>query len=450
MKRVALYMRVSTDQQAKHGDSLREQQDTLYDYVKSQRDLKVVGEYVDGGISGQKLNRDEFQNLLEEVKKDKIDIILFTKLDRWFRNLRHYLNIQDILEKHNVSWNAVSQQYYDTTTAYGRTFIAQVMSFAELEAQIDSERIKAVMANKIAQGEVVSGKIPIGYSIEDKKLVKNSDAPIIEDIFNHYLQYSSMHKTVQYLETQYGIIRDYQSVKNMLTNEKYIGRHRGNDSYCPAIVAKDKFSMVQHMLSKNLKYNTKRTYIFRGLVKCAHCEGSMSGQYISRRYTKKDNSVSVYERRCYRCAKRRNNTLRCNNKRIVYENQLEQYILNQTRNVLAQTRIDFDKDRNKQKPKLDNKRKIEVKLDRLKKAYLNEIIELEEYKEDRQKLINELESIKIIPMPTNTKMIDFFLSDEFLEIYNNSTAEDKQSIWRSVIDKIEIDKDGNIDVSFLI
>ncbi len=152
----------------------------------------------------------------------------------------------------------------------------------------------------------------------------------------------------------------------------------------------------------------------------------------------------------YRCAKRRNNTLRCDNKRIVYENQLEQYILNQTRYVLAQTRINFDKDRNKQKPKLDNKRKIEVKLDRLKKAYLNEIIELEEYKEDRQKLINELESIKIIPMPTNTKMIDFFLSDEFLEIYNNSTAEDKQSIWRSVIDKIEIDKDGNIDVSFLI
>ena len=450
MRRVALYMRVSTEQQAKHGDSLREQQDTLYDYVKSQKDMKIVGEYVDGGMSGQKLNRDEFQNLLEEVKKNKIDIILFTKLDRWFRNLRHYLNTQEILETHGVSWNAVSQQYYDTTTAYGRTFIAQVMSFAELEAQIDSERIKAVMANKIAQGEVVSGKIPIGYSIENKRLVINSDAAMVEDIFDHYIQHGSMHKTVQYLETQYDVIRDYQSVRNMLTNEKYIGKLRENNSYCPPIISEEKFSMVQHMLSKNLKYNTKRTYIFRSLVKCAHCGGAMSGQYICSRYTKKDGDTSVYERRCYRCAKRRNNTLRCDNKRNVYERHLEQYILNQTREVLSQTRIDYNNVQSKQKPGIIDRKKIENKLDRLKKAYLNEVIELEEYKKDRQTLLDELEKIKIIPKPKNTEMIDFFLSDEFLEIYEKSSEEDKQSIWRSIIDKIEIDKDGNIDVSFLL
>ncbi|HCC1513602.1 TPA: recombinase family protein, partial [Enterococcus faecium] len=113
---------------------------------------------------------------------------------------------QEILEKHNVSWNAVSQQYYDTTTAYGRTFIAQVMSFAELEAQIDSERIKAVMANKIAQGEVVSGKTPLGYSIENKKLVINDDAPIVIDIFNYFLSSGSLRKTVYYLGSQYGIV----------------------------------------------------------------------------------------------------------------------------------------------------------------------------------------------------------------------------------------------------
>lgn len=449
-KRVALYMRVSTEQQAKHGDSLREQQDTLYDYVKSQKDLTIVGEFIDGGISGQKLNRDEFQNLIEEVKQNKIDIILFTKLDRWFRNLRHYLNTQEVLENHGVSWNAISQQYYDTTTAYGRTFIAQVMSFAELEAQIDSERIKAVMANKIAQGEVVSGKIPLGYSIENKKLVLNSDAPMVKDIFDFYVQNGSMHQTVKYLEKQYGIIRDYQSVKNMLTNEKYIGKLRENTLYCPPIISKEKFSMVQHMLSKNLKHNTKRTYIFRSLVKCAHCGGSMSGQYVSTRYTKKDNSLSVYERRCYRCSKRRNNTLRCDNKRIIYEKQLEEYVLNQTRNVLAQARIDFDKERQKQKPAVDTRKKIESKLKRLKKAYLNEVIELQEYKIDRQQLLDELESIKVIPMPTNTKMIDFFLSDEFLDIYHNSSEQDKQSIWRSIIDKIEINKNGSIDVSFLL
>lgn len=93
------------------------------------------------------------------------------------------------------------------------------MSFAELEAQIDSERIKAVMANKIAQGEVVSGKTPLGYSIENKKLVINDDAPIVIDIFNYFLSSGSLRKTVYYLGSQYGIVRDYQSVKNMLTNK---------------------------------------------------------------------------------------------------------------------------------------------------------------------------------------------------------------------------------------
>ena len=76
MQRVAIYMRVSTDQQAKHGDSLREQQETLDEYIKRNKNLKVVDKYIDGGISGQKLNRDEFQRLLDDVKNDQIDLIL--------------------------------------------------------------------------------------------------------------------------------------------------------------------------------------------------------------------------------------------------------------------------------------------------------------------------------------------------------------------------------------
>ena len=97
LKRAALYIRVSTDQQAKHGDSLDAQIATLKDYVSTQDNLTIIDTYIDDGISGQKLYRDEFQRLLEDIKKNRIDIILFTKLDRWFRNLRHYLNIQEIL-----------------------------------------------------------------------------------------------------------------------------------------------------------------------------------------------------------------------------------------------------------------------------------------------------------------------------------------------------------------
>ncbi|EHU8855128.1 recombinase family protein, partial [Enterococcus faecalis] len=163
LKRAALYIRVSTDQQAKHGDSLDAQIATLKDYVSTQDNLTIIDTYIDDGISGQKLYRDEFQRLLEDIKKNRIDIILFTKLDRWFRNLRHYLNIQEILDNSGVTWLAVSQPFFNTDTAYGRSFVNQSMSFAELEAQMASERIKAVFENKIRKGEVVTGSVPFGY-----------------------------------------------------------------------------------------------------------------------------------------------------------------------------------------------------------------------------------------------------------------------------------------------
>lgn len=450
MKRVALYMRVSTDQQAKHGDSLREQQETLADYVKQNKSYKVVGEYIDGGISGQKLNRDEFQRLLEDVKNNEIDIILFTKLDRWFRNLRHYLNTQETLEKHHVSWNAVSQQYYDTTTAYGRTFIAQVMSFAELEAQMTSERIKSVFNNKIQQGEVVSGKVPLGYSIKDKHLVPNEDKEIIIDLFNFYLQGGSLRKTVYYLEEKHGMTRDYQSVRNILTNSKYIGSHRGNDKYCEPIIDKDVFEIVQKRLKQNVKIQAKYDYIFRGLVRCATCGGSMSSQTFKSKYKRKtDGNTTYFEKQAYRCTKRKNNYNKCSNQKIYYEDDLEKYVLDNIQDCITNYVSNIKNGDNKKDNPKKKKDAILFKIERLKKAYLNEVIELEEYKTDRSKLENELALIKEPKKTKNIGPLKKFLSTGFLDEYKNSSVDEKNMIWRSIIESIVIDHDQNITINLL-
>ncbi|WP_366928449.1 recombinase family protein [Enterococcus gallinarum] len=447
---MAIYMRVSTDQQAKHGDSLREQQETLNEYIKQNKDLTVVGEYIDGGISGQKLNRDEFQRLLEDVQNDLIDLIIFTKLDRWFRNLRHYLNTQEILEKHNVSWNAVSQQYYDTTTAYGRTFIAQVMSFAELEAQMTSERIKAVFNNKIQQGEVVSGKIPLGYSVKNKHLVPNEDKRIVIDLFNFYMQIGSLRQCVKYLEEEHGLIRDYQSVRNMLTNMKYIGVHRNNLNYCEPIIDKDIFEIVQKRLSQNIKNDSKHEYIFRGLVRCADCGGSMSCTTFKSKYKRKaDGETSIYIRTGYRCTKRKNNHNRCVNKKIFYEKMLEQYILD---NIKPQISKFITTTKNEARKKDSIKRKkdaIFTKLERLKKAYLNEVIELEEYKKDRQNLEQELAKIREPKISNNIKSLNSILSEEFFSSYKESNVQQKNELWRTILESIDIDHGGNITINFL-
>ena len=134
MKTAALYLRVSSDRQAKEGDSIPAQRKALREYAASHH-MRIYREYVDDGISGTKYSqRDELQALLDDVRAGHIDIILFTKLDRWFRSVRHYTRTQEILDKHGVPWFAIWEPVYDVSTPQGKLIIHQMMSIAEFEA----------------------------------------------------------------------------------------------------------------------------------------------------------------------------------------------------------------------------------------------------------------------------------------------------------------------------
>ena len=231
---VAIYVRVSTDRQAKKGDSIDEQLSTCKNYIDSKENMVLAGTYIDDGISGRKINRGDFEQLLDDVRLGRIDLIIFTKLDRWFRSLRHYLNTQAILEANHCDWLAVDQPYFDTTTPHGRAFVAQSMTFAELEAENDSVRIRDVFDYKYRQGEVLSGKVPLGYSIENKHLVLNQDADKVLHIFQFYAECGSLNQTISHLERDMGIIMSQDNLKkSVLKNKKYIGVFRDNDHYCP-------------------------------------------------------------------------------------------------------------------------------------------------------------------------------------------------------------------------
>lgn len=105
MRRVALYIRVSTQHQVNEGQSLEAQEKLLRDYVAAHPDLILVDTYIDDGISGTKLDeRDELQRLLGDVAAGRVDLILFTRLDRFFRSVRHLMNTFDYLEKHGCEW----------------------------------------------------------------------------------------------------------------------------------------------------------------------------------------------------------------------------------------------------------------------------------------------------------------------------------------------------------
>ena len=112
MLRTALYIRVSTEEQAQNGLSLEAQDHVLTDYAKN-NDLFIVGRYVDEGITARKTmtKRTALMRLLDDVKQDKIDLIIFTKLDRWFRNIYEYYKAQEILDAHGVNWKTIMEQY---------------------------------------------------------------------------------------------------------------------------------------------------------------------------------------------------------------------------------------------------------------------------------------------------------------------------------------------------
>lgn len=154
MLRVALYIRVSTEEQALNGDSIRTQIEALEQYSK-ENDFNIVGKYIDEGCSATNLKRPNLQRLLRDVEKDKVDLVLMTKIDRLSRGVKNYYKIMETLEKHKCDWKTILENY-DSSTAAGRLHINIMLSVAENEAAQTSERIKFVFQDKLRRKEVIS------------------------------------------------------------------------------------------------------------------------------------------------------------------------------------------------------------------------------------------------------------------------------------------------------
>lgn len=442
--RVAVYIRVSTDAQAKKGDSMDEQLETCTTYIDNNENMVLQGVYIDDGISGQKLKRGDFSRLIQNVRAGDVDFIIFTKLDRWFRNLRHYLNTQDVLEKHGVNWLAVSQPYYDTSTPQGRAFIAQSMTFAELEAQNDSERILSVFDYKYRHGEVLSGNAPLGYSIVEKHLRPDNFAPIAVDVFQYYSRSGSLNATISYMERQHDIVMSQDNLKkSILTNTKYIGVFRDNTNYCPAIIPRDLFDDVQRKLSINVKSSQKYSYVFTGLLKC-RCGHAMTGAMQSNR-----RGDRVYKYPVYRCTAAYPNK-RCSNRKIVNEHTLERYLLDNIKSLLSGYLVEYEF---KAAPVVDNAQRRAVllkKIDKLKELFVNDLITLDEFKADKAAYMQQISELQDDSAPVkDLDRLRQFLEMDIETIYETLANEEKRFLWRSVIKEITSDENHNYTVVFL-
>lgn len=449
--RVAIYIRVSTDKQVKDGDSMRDQLATGQKYIDSHENMILVDTYIDDGISGQKLKRDDFQRLIDDVRASRIDLIIFTRLDRWFRNLRHYLNTQDILDRHGVSWTAIEQPYFDTSTPHGRAFVNNSMIWAELEAQNDSDRILGVFDDKVDNGEVLSGSTPLGYTIENKHLIPDDDAPTAVTIFQYYRKTGNLSMTLRYMESEFGLVRSAASLKNMLTNTKYIGEFRDNKEYCPAIIDHDLFYDVQRLLKINIKSGKKHDYIFSGLVVCDDCDHIMSGcQQRAGGRVRADGTRITYKYSVYRC-RQGVNLHRCPNRKLVFETTLESMLLDRIRPELEKYIAEYEV-ANLPALRTDAKRRsVEGKMQKLKDLYLNDLITMDEFKLDREKLLMQLEKINAEDSRPvkDLSYLKNFLKMDFESVYDSLSIPERRELWRSIVKEIRVDHDKNIHIIFL-
>lgn len=370
--RVALYARVSTDQQVRDGDSIQAQLSALREYAKK-NGYEVVGEYIDDGISGTLLNeRDELQRMLGDVRAGKIDLVAFTRLDRYFRNLKHYLNTQETLDQYGVPWVAIWESY-TTATAAGRLIINQMLSFAQFESENTSTRIRHVFDYKKQNHEILSGKIPYGFKIQDKHLVIDPEkANIVKRVFQTYISTGGVSETLRQTEGL-GLPRTQRAIKLLLQNRKYIGECYGIENYHEAIIDRDTFDMVQEMLGRNVRQTKFRTYIFSGLCTCSNCGRRMIG-------TTDRNKSKGTRYKIYICSGHYRAFQDCINSKSLNEKKLEKYLVENLKTLaFADISVKDKRKATNYDKKIAN---TEKKISRLKELYLNELITLDDYKHD--------------------------------------------------------------------
>lgn len=439
--RVALYMRVSTEEQALHGSSMQAQEEALLKYAEY-HNMKIVHIFRDEGNSARKpaLERPVMLDLLECVKRGEIDQILFIKLDRWFRNVREYHKVQEILEKHNVSWIATNE-IYRTDDSNGRLMVNTALSVAEAESDRTSERIRFVFNSKIMRKEVVINDrcAPFGYKVAKingvRKLIKDEDRrEMVEDFFKRALT-SSIRKAAAEANEKYGLNRAYSQWHRMTKNPIFTGTYKGVEDFCEPYITKEEFAELTRTDKIIRKTKNNRVYLFTGLMKCPGCGRNMSAKYVTS--LANGNEYSYY--RCY------NKVVRACTTPTISEKKVETFLLENVRQEMEAYIIQAEvkQAEPKVKKKKDEVAKLKEKLRRLNVAYQAGNMEDDEYLSKAAALKASLVAAENAKTDAD-EVLDIeamkeFLNTDFEGIYDSLTKEEKRRMWRSIIEEIKYD-----------
>jgi site-specific DNA recombinase len=476
-KCAGIYIRVSTEDQAREGFSLGEQKEKLLDLCKF-KEYEVYKVYEDAGISAKDMeHRPKFQEMLEDMKKGKINYIVAYKLDRVTRSVRDLEELITTLEKNNC-YLVCDRDDVNTSTANGRFFVRMLTVLSQLEIEIVSERTKFGLNGAIKCGHL-PGITPLGYKKDGNKktIVDEVTKPVIKKIFNLYLEGKSFQQISNLFNEENIMNKGWKDshFEKIINNRIYMGdyeqykriKHKiGKDpiiymNVVDPIISRAMWEECQDQKCKNQRtYTRNRTYLFFQKLKCPKCgrimkckgSGGKKKKYIYYNcefchFNIREDYVEDYMITAIR-------------ELIYFESMTNKYFLPLLADkVDKNTTINIDKDIEdliKQK-------------DRIKKAYIKGVVELKDFEEDLKKINDSLECLNNKKQEFNSLeehtyspekvmaqrdverlMIENVDKDnKFMNFeWNIKTKEQKQEFIAKYIDNIILDKDlkGNLEI----
>jgi len=429
--RYAIYVRVSTQEQKAHGLSVDNQIEALKEYVDNNNGI-IVGIYNDAGISARKkyTKRPALLKLIKDVEAGEIEQIIFTKLDRWFRSVADYYDVQKILDAHNVSWRAIWEDY-ETETSAGVFKTNIMLSVAQNEADNASVRVRAIQDFKRQRGDYI-GSAPTGYKVVGRDLVIDEDKREgMSALFCEYLKTYSIKKAMD-VGALYGVKFDRLHLLKLIRNPVYCGE-ASNGYKCEPYITKAQHEAILEHIGTNARIPKAqgRVYLFSGIVFCGICGKRMAGHAVTR--THADGSKITYLK--YNCQLSGGTTKLVHPHIQITEDALERYLLSNldALNDYEIKRVDMVNASKDELSLMKRKKALEAKLERLAVLYEEGDIDTDTYKLKRDNVKLELSTISISPEPYPVE-----LPNNWLDIYDDLDKEHRRAFWLDTVKSITV------------
>ncbi|BBW97268.1 recombinase family protein [Geobacillus icigianus] len=467
---VGIYIRVSTEEQAKEGYSISAQREKLKAYCEIQ-DWKDYRFYVDEGISAKNLNRPQLQLMLKHIQEGIIDTVLVYRLDRLTRSVKDLYKLLELFEKHGCKFKSATE-VYDTGTAMGRMFITIVAAMAQWERENLGERLRVGFQEKARQGKYAANKRPFGYNLDPKtgKLTINEEeAQVFRTIVDLYLKKGyGANRICKWLnergiKTRDGNTWNDKPLIQMLKNPLYAGTIRWGlnhdqptivENAAPAIIDKKTFDEIQRTIERRRGQhprNVGNDYIFSALMRCPECGSSMGGHKV---YFKSPVKGKVVYKN-YRCIWK--NTGQCKKGKDISEKKVEKAFLDYIETIdfssdieKATADVELLKKKNEAEELKKELDKIEARKKKWQYAWANEMMTDDEFRQRMNEEREREEKIKAqldeIGESTEEEVTKEELAEALRDIRKNweqLADEEKKSLVQMVVKRMHIEFEGD-------